>query len=177
MKKVRQRYTAIVKFIGNPKEYLIGKYCYDEEWLFCHACQEIAKQKCNRAKISLFKKNKKYKAYFLDYCQGVRDVLDVETETGEVESFIPLSDFQIISDEDDVLSEKYAVVECINANNHEDLTEGKQYQALKQKGDCFYVLDNTSDCYYYSKNLFKVVEDKDGILNDNNSWWYERRKS
>ena len=160
------RKYAIVKFVGNEEEYLIGEYCAGEEWLFCHACQEAGNHKCDRPKIPMFVKGKEYKAYFLDYCQGVRDVLEVESETGDVETYIPLSDFEIVSDEYGVLNEKHAIVKCINTENREDLTEGKQYKALKEEYDCFYILDDSSDCYYYPKGLFEVMDDKDGILDN-----------
>lgn len=165
MKKTNK--YAVVQFVGNEKDYLIGVYCMGDEWLYCHACQEIGNHKCNRPKTPFFLKNKTYKAYFLDYCQGVRDVLEVETELGEVQTFIPLSDFKIISDNYGVLNDKYAIVVCINAEAHEDLTEGEQYKALRQKDKFFYILDNSGDCYYYKKELFKVIEDKDEILNEN----------
>jgi hypothetical protein len=158
---------AIVKFVGDEEEYLIGEYCAGEEWLFCKACQEMGNHKCNRPKIPMFVRNKEYKAYFLDYCQGVRDVLEVETELGTVETFIPLSDFKIVSDEFDILNEKHAIVVCLNADNQKDLTEGKRYKALKKREGQLYILDDSSDCYYYPKELFEIIEDKDGILNDN----------
>ena len=168
LKKEQQRKKhAIVKFVGDEEEYFIGKYCADAEWLFCNACQEAGNHQCNRPKIPMFVRNKEYKAYFLDYCQGVRDVLEVETELGTVETFIPLSDFKIVSDEFDVLNEKYAIVVCLNADNRNDLTEGKRYKALRKNEHGLYILDDSSDCYYYSKELFEIIEDKDGILNDN----------
>ena len=93
------RKYAIVKFVGNEEEYLIGEYCAGEEWLFCHACQEAGNHKCDRPKIPMFVK-------------------------------------------------------------------GKEYKALKEEYDCFYILDDSSDCYYYPKGLFEVMDDKDGILDN-----------
>ena len=144
---------AIVKFIGNEENYVSGEIC--NEWLYCIDCEKHAA--CSKSKFNYFKKNKEYKAYFLDYCQGQRDVLEVAAENGEILTYVPLADFEIVADEDNVLKDTYIMVKCIKATR-EDLTLNKKYKALKtdKANKCYYVLDNFWDCYYYPKDLFQV---------------------
>ena len=153
---------AKVKFIGNQNEYISGKNCND--WRFCKQCQSLLE--CNKEKIFLFIRGKEYNAYFLDYLQGVRDVLDVQAENSEVLSFIPLSDFQIVSDEENVLNENYALVKCIEVYKNQDLQVGKVYKALKlsPQGEYYYILDETLDCYFYPIKQFEIIEDAFELL-------------
>ena len=155
---------AKVKFIGNPQVYLSGKDC--DEWRYCQQCSKV--DFCVKEKLFLFLSGKEYKAYFLDYCQGVRDVLDVEAENGELLSFVDACDFEVISDEHNVLHSDYAIVKCIKNAEFQDLQQGKEYIALKQDKSktMFYVLDDSSDCYYYPKELFIVLEDAHKLLSD-----------
>ena len=150
---------ATVKFIGNQAEYITGINC--KEYLYCRQCNKFAF--CKKGKSQLFINDKLYKAFFLDFCQGTRDALEVEAEDKSLITFLPLSDFEIISDEYDVLNKKQAIVKCITPNR-EDLQIGKEYVAIKAKNDYFYVLDDTRDCYYYPKSYFIVIEDTANIL-------------
>lgn len=147
---------AIVKFIGNEENYVSGEIC--NEWLYCRDCEKHGA--CSKSKFNYFKKNKEYKAYFLDYCQGQRDVLEVAAENGEILTYVPLADFEIVADEDNVLKDTYIMVKCIKATQ-KDLTLNKKYKALKtdKANKWYYVLDNSQDCYYYPKELFQIVEE------------------
>lgn len=151
---------AVVKFIGNQNNYTCGKNC--DTYMYCRDCEE--KDKCNKKKDVRFINGRNYKAFFLDFCQGVRDVLEIEDANGEKLDFVPMEDFQIIDDEFGVLQDKRAFVRCIV--EMPDLTLGKIYIALKldETNSRYYVLDNSSDCYYYDKKLFVVVDDKHMIL-------------
>ena len=50
----------------------------------------------------------------------------------------------------------------------QDLQGEKEYIALKQDKSKtkFYILDDSSDCYYYPKSLFIVMEDEYKLLCD-----------
>ena len=155
---------ARVKFVGRQEEYISGKYC--DEWRYCVQCPQH--KECAQERKFLFLEGKEYKAYFLDFLQGTRDVLDVEAENQEVLSFVPLQDFEIVSDEYGILEDKRAIVKCIKCKGAQDLQVGKNYIALKRSKDKtkFYILDDSKDCYYYSSDFFVVVEDKDNLLKD-----------
>lgn len=154
---------AVVKFIGDQNDYICGKYC--DAYTYCRDCEK--KQQCNKEKTFHFINGEKYEAFFLDFCQGIRDVLDVENASGERLDFVPIEDFQIIDDKYGVLQDKRAIVKCIVERT--DLTLGKEYIALKldKSNKQYYVLDDSKDCYYYAKELFVVVEDKHMILEKN----------
>ena len=147
---------AIVKFIGKEEDYITGK-CKDNEWEYCKQCEK--KTTCKEEVFPYFRKGQEYKAYFLDYCQGKRDVLEIEAENGEILSFVPLCDFEIVSDKDNVLNNNYFLVKCIE-DNVKDLTKNKVYKALKENDKCYYVLDNSFDCYYYPKEYFEIYNKK-----------------
>ena len=146
---------AIVKFIGKEDDYITGK-CKDKEWEYCRQCEK--KDDCKEEVTPYFRKGQEYKAYFLDYCQGERNVLDIEAENGEILSFVPLCDFEIVSDKENILSDDYFLVKCIK-DNVKDLTKNKVYKALKESDKCYYVLDNSFDCYYYLKEFFEIYNE------------------
>lgn len=147
---------AIVKFIGKEEDYVYGE-CKNKEWQYCKDCEKLSY--CDETKKPYFIKDKEYKAYFLDYCQGERNVLDIEAENGEILSFVPLSDFKVILDKDNVLNDNYFVVKCIKANEQMSLTLNKNYKALKtdKENKYYYILDDSFDCYYYPKEFFSLV--------------------
>ena len=151
---------AVVQFIGNSNDYICGKNC--DTYTYCRDCEE--KNECKKEKRFHFIKGERYKAFFLDFCQGVRDVLEIEDANGEKLDFVPLEDFQVIDDKYDILQDKRAFVKCIA--KRPDLTLGEKYIALRldENNNSYYVLDNSKDCYYYDKKLFIVVEDKHMIL-------------
>ena len=146
---------AIVKFIGKEDDYITGK-CKDKEWEYCRQCEK--KDDCKEEVTLYFIKGQEYKAYFLDYCQGERNVLDIEAENGEILSFVPLCDFEIVSDKENILNDDYFLVKCIK-DNVKDLTKNKVYKALKESDKCYYVLDNSFDCYYYLKEFFEIYNE------------------
>ena len=152
---------AIVKFIGNEKEYLTGANC--NEYDYCKQCPQ--NDICTKERSFLFVLNKEYKAYFLDYCQGVRDVLEIESEKG-IQNFVPINDFIIVDNSDNALNNYYAIVKCADSNGIKELVVGREYQALKISEDkrFYYVLDELKDCYYYPKYWFEIVEDDQNIL-------------
>ena len=149
---------AIVKFIGDEEKYVSNQNCETKEWLYCNDCEKYTS--CNKNKFNYFKKDKEYKVYFLDYCQGKRDVLEIEAENGEILSYVPLSDFEIVLDKDKVLEDSYFVVKYVDPIKTDYLTPNNEYKVLKtdRKNKFYYVLDNSGDCYYYPKEFFQIVE-------------------
>ena len=133
------RKPAKVKFIGNSNHY------------------------CN------FQKGKIYHAYFLEYWQGNRDSLHIKGENREIEDFIPLSDFEILEDSDDVLNTKEAIVKCITHeydNKLFGLTYGKEYKAIGfDLYGRYLVMDDSWDCYFYLPKEFEIISDPHQILN------------
>lgn len=163
---------AILKFIGNEEDYIVcSGLC---SMLYCKECNKNGE--CNKEKMRLFLKGKEYRAYFLDYCQGERNVLEVAGENDRLETFIPISDFEIISDDYQILQDKYAIAKCVKSNGQMDLTLNKNYKILKKlpNKNHFYVLDDSCDCYYYPSDNFEIIEDKYGLLKDKEetNWRY-----
>lgn len=112
-----------------------------------------------------------YDAYFLEYWEGIRDGLHVMTNNGIIEDFIPLKDFDIVSDEDNVLNLYEATVRCIT-NNHSDLKYGKTYLAIgRDKNGMYLVLDETACCYFYNELDFEIIEDVHGILQERSLYY------
>lgn len=153
---------ATVKFVGNGEEYISGVNCRD--WLYCHQCPRWLE--CREPKCSRFVRDREYRAFFLDFCAGVRNVLEVEDERGEVQTHLPLSDFCIISDGQGVLCDRRATVRCIAVGGCGDVQEGKCYIATRADSalQYYYVLDESNECYWYPKRLFTVESDPLGIL-------------
>ena len=116
-----------------------------------------------------FINGKCYESFFLEYWQGERDSLHVRGEDGEITDFNPFSDFEVISDEDDLLNDHEDIVRCLT-HQHDDLvsglTYGKEYKAIGRDKDGLYlVMDDSYDCYFYPPDIFEVLEDEHGILN------------
>ena len=61
------------------------KACND--WCYCNQCSQVTEY--NVEKQFLFIKGNDYKAYFGDYCQGKRNVIEVQAGNGETLDFIP----------------------------------------------------------------------------------------
>ena len=89
---------AKVKFVGNGNDYKLG--CKESQFTYCRDCD---KKDCDMATKNRFVFGTIYNAYYLEYWQGKRDSLHVKGEDGVIDYFIPLSDFEIVSDEDNVL--------------------------------------------------------------------------
>lgn len=109
-----------------------------------------------------------YEAYFLEYWQGERTSLHVKDNRGEITDFNPFEDFEIISDEDNVLNTYEAIVECLTHNFDDklfDIKYGKQYKALGMDKDGYYlIMDESYDCYFYPAGYFKIIDDKFDLL-------------
>ena len=117
---------------------------------------------------SEFSFGKEYQAFFLEYWQAKRNSLHVKGNSGEITDFNPFEDFEVVSDEDNLLNKNEAIVECVT---HEfdgeifELTYGKQYKALGMDRNGYYlVMDDSSDCYFYPSEFFEIKEDKYGLL-------------
>ena len=117
---------------------------------------------------SEFSYGKEYQAYFLEYCQGQRNSLHVKGNSGEITNFNLFEDFEVVSDEDNVLNTYEAIVECLTHNFDNRLFEikyGKQYKALGRDKDGLYlIMDESYDCYFYAAGYFKIIEDKYDLL-------------
>lgn len=130
--------TAVVRFVGNEQDY---------------------KQ---------FTKNQCYEAFFLEYWQGVRNSLHVKNNKGEIVDFIPFEEFEVVSDEGNVLNNYTATVRCITHKFDDSLLDikyGKTYLAIgRDKNGMFLVKDESHDCYFYLSSDFEIIEDEHGIL-------------
>lgn len=122
-----------------------------------------------------FINGKCYEAFFLEYWQGERDSLHVRGEDGEITAFNSFSDFEVISDEDNLLNDHETIVRCLTHqydNLVSGLTYGKEYKAIGRDKDGLYlVMDDSYDCYFYPPDIFEVLEDEHGIL-DRQSVYY-----
>lgn len=115
-----------------------------------------------------------YPAYFLEYWQGKRESLHVVDALGERGHYIPLRDFEIVEDKDDVLNLKEAVIRCITHKFDEKLfglSYGKEYIALGRCGrkdtkGGYLVMDESRDCYCYTQHYFEIVSDPYGLLDE-----------
>ena len=109
-----------------------------------------------------------YEAFFLEYWQGKRDSLHVRGNNGEITDFNPFEDFEVISDEGNLLNDYEAILRCITRrydNKILALTFGKEYKAIGRDKDGLYlVMDDSCDCYFYPPEFFEVVADEHGIL-------------
>lgn len=115
-----------------------------------------------------FTTGKEYEAFFLEYWEGKRNSLHVRGNDGNITDFNPFEEFEIISDEDNLLKDYEAVVRCIT-HNYEDiiigLTYGREYKAIGRDKDGYYlVMDNTYCCYFYPSDIFEIVSDEHEIL-------------
>lgn len=116
-----------------------------------------------------FTHGKTYDAYFVEYWEGKRNSLHVRGDDGRVTDFNPLEDFEVISDEDNLLNDYEAVV-CCKTHEYEDdiigLTYGKTYKAIGRDREGLYlVMDNSYCCYFYPPDIFDISKDDHGILN------------
>ena len=60
-----------------------------------------------------FTKGKLYEAYFIEYWEGERTSLHVRGNDGTITNFNHLEDFEIISDEGNLLNDYEATIQCI----------------------------------------------------------------
>ena len=115
-----------------------------------------------------FTNGKQYKAFFLEYRQGVRNILHVRDNSGEISDFTTVEDFEVIIDEDNVLNLNEATVRCITHKYDGSMLElkyGRGYKAIGCDKDGFFlVMDESYDCYFYPPEFFEVIQDEKGIL-------------
>ena len=115
-----------------------------------------------------FTNSKQYEAFFLEYWQGVRNSLHVRDNSGEIDDFNPFEDFEVITDEDNVLNYDEATVRCITHKFDGSilaLKYGTDYKAIGcDKDGLFLVMDESYDCYFYPSDSFKIIKDEKGIL-------------
>lgn len=148
---------AIVKYIGEPNKYQ-------------HLAHHTDKQ--------IFIVGDLYEAYFLEYVEGTRDAIHVKCNDGVIRFlYISLSDFEIVSDEDNVLNYDEAIVRCITHefdDEWDDIAFGKEYKAIgKHEDGSYLVMDGTACCYDYAAFFFEVVSDPNGVLNDSvDCYWF-----
>lgn len=155
--------TATVRFIGDQSYYRLS--CDKFEYKYCRDCEC---KSCDSLSFSYSLINGKlYNAYFLEYWQGERTGLHVKCENGEIDDYFNINDFEIISDPDGILNYNEATVRCITHRYEETgcLEFGKTYKALgfNKKGN-YLVMDNSSDCYFYSSSSFEIIKDENGVL-------------
>lgn len=157
---------AKVKFIGNPEEYKLA--CKESSYLYCRDCDNT---NCKINTPFNFKKGKIYNAYFLEYWQGERNSLHIKGENNKIEDFVPLSDFEILEDTDDVLNTNEAIVKCISHKYDNELfaiTYGKEYKVIGlDLYGRYLVMDDSWDCYFYLPNMFEIISDPHQILKPN----------
>lgn len=155
--------AAIVRFIGNQEHYRLTS-C-DNEYKHCRECLD-RRPDCH-VKYQ-FITGRQYNAYFLEYWQGERTSLHVKGEDGKIDDFNPITDFEIIVDEDNVLCRHEAIVKCITHDYDEqlfDLNFGATYKAIGfDKNDLLLVMDESFDCYFYPRTAFEVVCDESRVI-------------
>ena len=90
-----------------------------------------------------FTNGNEYDAFFLEYWDGKRDSLHVRGNDGRVTDFNPFEDFEVVSDEDNLLNDHEAKVRCINPKYGDliaGLTFGKEYKAIGRDKDGLYLV-------------------------------------
>lgn len=163
--------SAVVRFIGNQEEYKLG--CENSPYRYCRDCNQ-----CSGTNLYNFIYGNYYNAYFLEYWEGERTSLHIKGEDGTIEDFIPIGDFEVISDEDNVLNTQEALVRCITHRFDQeflDLNYGKEYKAIGfDKNGLLLVMDESFVCYFYPREDFSIVSDPDNILDpDSNEHIYD----
>lgn len=116
-----------------------------------------------------FTNGKEYEAFFVEYWDNVRDNLHVRNNSGEISNWNRIDDYEIVSDEDNVLNSYEAAVRCINVKYKSpmlfDLQYGCEYTAIGcDKHGYYLVKDESGFCYYYPPDLFEIVNDEHDIL-------------
>lgn len=122
-----------------------------------------------------FTKGKLYKAYFIEYWEGERTSLHVRGNDGTITDFNHLEDFEIISDEGNLLNDYEATVQYITHKYDHlicGITFGKEYKAIgKDKNGLLLVMDDSYCCYFYSNEVFKIIDDPYGILEETSVYY------
>lgn len=112
-----------------------------------------------------------YEAYFIEYWEGERTSLHVRGNDSTITDFNHLEDFEIISDEGNLLNNYKATVQCITHKYDHlicGITFGKEYKVIGRDSDGHYlVLDESNCCYFYPNDVLKIIDDPYGILKKN----------
>lgn len=116
-----------------------------------------------------FTNGKEYEAFFVEYWGDVRNNLHVRDNSGEITNWNQFEEFEVISDEDNVLNLYEARVRCIAYKYKSpmlfELKYGSEYIAIGcDKHGNYLVKDESGLCYYYPPDYFEVVNDEHGIL-------------
>lgn len=115
-----------------------------------------------------FTKGKLYEAYFIEYWEGERTSLHVRGNDSTITDFNHLEDFEIISDEGNLLNNYEATVQCITHKYDHlicGITFGKEYKVIgRDKNGLLLVMDDSYSCYFYPNDVFKIINDPYGIL-------------
>ena len=123
----------------------------------------------------LFTKGQTYKAFFIEYWQGKRDSLHVKANDGKIHDYVHFGNFEIIEDVNNVLNMYEAEVKCITHDYDDELLEikyGQVYKAIGCDIDGLYlIMDESMDCYFYHPNCFEIIDDPQGILNDQSVYY------
>lgn len=109
-----------------------------------------------------FTKGKLYEVYFIEYWEGERTSLHVRGNDGTITDFNHLEDYE-------------ATVQCIT---HEydhlicGITFGKEYKVIGRDSDGHnLVLDESNYCYFYPNDVFKIINDPYGILEETSVYY------
>lgn len=122
-----------------------------------------------------FTKGKLYEAYFIEYWEGKRTSLHVRGNDSTITDFNHLEDFEIISDEGNLLNNYEATVQCITHKYDHFMccvTFGEEYKVIGRDSDGHYlVLDESNCCYFYPNDVFKSINDPYGILEETSVYY------
>ena len=122
-----------------------------------------------------FTKGKLYEAYFIEYWEGERTSLHVRGNDGTITDFNPLEDFEVISDEGNLLNNYEATVQCITHKYDHlicGITFGKEYKVIgRDKNGLLLVMDDSYCCYFYPNDVFKIINDPYGILEETSVYY------
>ena len=153
---------AKVKFIGDPKKYTYRHNSWDPKTDIFREYDEY----------SYFDKGKIYEAFFLEFLQGDRISLYVRANSGNIEHFVHIKDFEVIEDSDNVLNMFEAIVrskEDCREGTIFGIIEGQEYRAIGLGRNIFsnlayFVMDESYDNYFYPSELFDIISDPNEIL-------------
>lgn len=122
-----------------------------------------------------FTKGKLYEAYFIEHWEGERTSLHVRGNDGTITDFNPLEDFEVISDEGNLLNNYEATVQCITHKYDHlicGITFGKEYKVIgRDKNGLLLVMDDSYCCYFYPNDVFKIINDPYGILEETSVYY------
>lgn len=115
-----------------------------------------------------FTKGKLYEAYFIESWEGKCTSLHVRGNDSTITDFNHLEDFEIISDEGNLLNNYEATVQCITHKYDHFMccvTFGEEYKVIgRDKNRLILVMDDSYCCYFYPNDVFKIIDDPYGIL-------------